>query len=183
MENFDMTCVVPTIGLVLAGIAVTVFLDRHPKVKSALCGALLMVAGGFVLLCAPWIGALIVLGLGGTAVSSLWPQKTRKARKTQTSADAYLARKRQQIADDMALWDQKEAKAKAFREQQRAEEEARRKQQIAAEAIKKQRYREWKDLEAKVRWCETSRYDDERAKADYFRREARKAEAAYYACK
>lgn len=85
--------------------AVVRFLNRHPRLKSALCwigGILLAVA----LLSIPIVGVLAGFILGLVIIIRRWPETRRKEK---AKMDAFMARRRQELAADMEQWERKKA--------------------------------------------------------------------------
>lgn len=98
-------------------------------------------------------------------------------------AEAWLEEQHQALEEWSQEWDRKQAQKEVERQQRWEQEKLERKERLEKERNSERLFNEWKTLEAQVKWCETSRYDDERANAEYVRREAEKAKDAYYASK
>lgn len=91
--------------LVVISCAIERFFDRHPRLKSALCwigGILLALA----LLSIPMVGVLVGFILGLVIIIRRWPETRRKEK---AKMDAFMARRRQELAADMEQWERKKA--------------------------------------------------------------------------
>lgn len=107
-------------------------------------------------------GALVVAGVAGAGLIKLLDAaigSTESESFKNSGAGKWLEEQRAAIAADMQMWQENKVK----------------------EEDKKQRYDTWQALESQVKWCETSRHDDEREQADYYRAQADQARKDYEA--
>lgn len=102
METFDMKTVATALVflIMVIGCAVSIVLDRHPRLKSALSRIVGMI-GVLAFLAIPGLGWLLGLVLGLVLVIPRIPAMNRR---NKAATDAYLARRRQDLADDMERW-------------------------------------------------------------------------------
>lgn len=115
-----------------------------------------------------------------------------------SGAERWLEQQRQSIQAWSDDWDRKQAESETWQKQRKEnekaqqerrweEEQAQQDQRWEEEKLQREQqlensdrlFNEWKTLESQAKWSETSRYDDERANADYIRRQAEDAEYAY----